>query len=192
MDISVSAGLVLGVVGLVFAFWSIFRTVSSIKVGGLEIVYSGSTTVDATERQEAQYVDQARRRARELVNVRAALSRSFRLLRLIQVLIGASIPIVALAIEGAQIPTAILGGFIVVLGGIESTWSFQDRAVAAGFAAAELNREISLFSTSAGQYSEVEATLAFRRFVERSEEIISDWEGVSVSSIKRPQVDPSQ
>src|SRR5215210_8029690 len=98
----------------------------------------------------------------------------YRWIKLAQIVLAALIPVLSLV----EVPwwrwiTAVLGGFIVVLEGVQQLWQFNELWISYRSTAEQLKHEKYLFLAFSGPYSGLDTDDALKLLSERVEEQVS-------------------
>jgi hypothetical protein len=111
-------------------------------------------------------------------------ARSYTRLSTLALIFSASVP-VASATTAPRWVLAALGGLVVVIEGYLKLTGDRDKSIAYRIASQNIGRELSLYRTRSGDY---EGNDAFKRFVEKIEQILADAQNriTAISSQDRP------
>jgi uncharacterized protein DUF4231 len=105
-------------------------------------------------------------------------SRNYNLTRSVEIIIGAFIPIVALAnTSWSRYVAACLGAVIAIMIGVRQLWGSDTLWALHGHTADDLKREQTFFLSLSGPYRSLTQEEGIALLVERSEENISHAEG---------------
>ncbi len=119
----------------------------------------------------------------------ATNKRWYKILRVTQLILAASIPVIALSGEKcgewSKWVTAVFGGLIAVLEGIQQLNQFGPQWVEYRSTAERLKHEKYLFLSQSGHYRNVEPTEILRLLAERVEENVSQEHAHWISTSKQ-------
>jgi hypothetical protein len=111
---------------------------------------------------------------------------SYKALKLLQIILGALVPVVAAA-DGSRVVLAALGAGVVVIEAIQQLFQFHRNWIAYRSTAEALKREQHLFEVGGGDYAGPDRKVVL---AERLEAIISretgEWASLETSAQKKP------
>jgi hypothetical protein len=112
---------------------------------------------------------------------------SYKAFKLLQIVLGALVPVVAAA-DGSRVLLAALGAGVVVVEAIQQLFQFHRNWIAYRAACTALERERHLFEVGGGDYTAAPDRLVL--LAERLETILSretgEWAAVETASQKKP------